>query len=594
MPPHRPDPATSQTPAPLPMADPASDAGPGESPAAFRLRDPVIPAWTPPHQLDLPLPVDPLAEPPDPALLARLGAAQALRNGLCPWRRRNGNIVILTASPQDFARNAAFLTALYGDAIRPLPCPRPLIEAALLVHGGAALAAAADARAPAIASTRSFDRLTVALVTALLLAALGLAALLQPAALIFGLLLLSALSLAAGTALKIVAALAATTRSPAPPPLDDAALPTLSLLVALYGESEIVPRLIRRLCALDYPRDRLDTVILVEADDTPTRTALSAIDLPRWMRVIPVPTGQLRTKPRALNFGLDFTRGDIVGVYDAEDRPAPDQLRQVAASFAAAPPRTGCLQGALDFYNPRTNWIARCFTMEYAVWFRLFLPGLARLGLPLPLGGTTLFLRRAALLQVGAWDSHNVTEDADLGLRLARHGWRTAILPSVTMEEANCQPLPWIRQRARWTKGYLLTWLVHMRRPAALWRDLGPRGFAAVQAMLLCTLLQVILAPLHWWLLLSPPQPGDPLLALLPPATLTAILALFVAAQGASLLLTAIALRRTDHRGLWLWLPLTPAYFVLATLAAAKAMAEACARPFHWDKTQHGRHDPDA
>ncbi len=119
------------------------------------------------------------------------------------------------------------------------------------------------------------------------------------------------------------------------------------------------------------------------------------------MRVIAVPDGHVRTKPRALNFGLDFTRGSIIGIYDAEDAPAPDQLLKVAAAFAHGPARLGCVQGMLDFYNPRTNWIARCFTLEYAAWFRLFLPGLVRLGLPVPLGGTTLFLRRDAVTAGG-------------------------------------------------------------------------------------------------------------------------------------------------------------------------------------------------
>lgn len=547
---------------------------------------------TAPLQLDLPLPADPLVDPPDPALLPRLGAAYALRNGLLPWRRRNGTILILTARPQDFTRCEPFLTALYGPAIRPLPCPRPLIEAALLAHAGPALVAAAETRAPAIASARSFDRTLVTLTATTLAATTLLWAILSPFTLFLALFALATLSLLALTLLKCAAAIAAASANdPDPPPVADPDLPTISLLVALYGEESIAPRLIRRLSALDYPRDRLDALILVEDDDAPTRAALAAAALPQWMRVIAVPAGRIRTKPRALNFGLDFTRGDIVGVYDAEDAPDPQQLRTVAATFAAAPPQVASLQGALDFYNPTTNWIARCFTMDYAMWFRLLLPGMQRLGLPLPLGGTTLFLRRKALVAIGAWDAHNVTEDADLGLRLARNGWTTRILPSVTLEEANCRPIAWVRQRARWTKGYLMTWLVHMRAPRRLWRDLGPRGFAGVQILLLGTLMQVLLTPLYWLAFLLPFFGLDLLAGVLPAPALATLICLGLFSQFATLTIAAVALRLAGHPPQWRWLPLLMPYFWMATFAAFKAMAEAVTSPFHWDKTRHGQYD---
>lgn len=594
MPPTRPDSAPSD---PWPARPAPPSEGLAEGPAHFRLRAPApLPAgWTPPHQLDLPLPADPLADPPDPHLLARLGAAFALRNGLLPWQRRSGDVLILTATPQDFTRHRSFLAALYGPGIRPLPCPRPLIEAALLAHAGPALVAAAETRAPAIASARSFDRLTVTATCTTLALALAALGILWPLGLLLLLTALSTLSLLATTALKCAAALAAAfAPDDHPPAQDDADLPSITLLVALYGEADIAPRLVRRLSALDYPRDRLETLILVEQDDTPTRAALASADLPRWMRVIAVPAGRIRTKPRALNFGLDFARGTIIGVYDAEDAPAPDQLRRVADHFAAAPPDVACLQGALDFYNPRTNWIARCFTMDYAVWFRLVLPGLQRLGLPLPLGGTTLFLRREVLSDIGAWDAHNVTEDADLGLRLARHGWKTQILPSTTLEEATCRPVAWVKQRSRWTKGYLMTWLVHMRQPRALWRDLGPRGFLGVQALLLGTLAQVILAPLHLSFLIAPPVADHPLAQTLGPAAVFALVTLHSFSLLAGFVLTAVALRLAGHPPQWRWLPLTVPYFLLATLAGFKALAEAATRPFHWDKTRHGHHESDA
>jgi cellulose synthase/poly-beta-1,6-N-acetylglucosamine synthase-like glycosyltransferase len=190
-----------------------------------------------------------------------------------------------------------------------------------------------------------------------------------------------------------------------------------------------------------------------------------------------VPLGTLQTKPRALNYALSFAKGSIIGVYDAEDAPAPDQLHVVVNRFAQRGPEVVCLQGQLDFYNSHSNWLAHCFTVEYATWFRIMLPSLERLGLAIPLGGTTLFFRRDILESLGGWDAHNVTEDADLGIRLARHGYRTEIIDTVTQEEANARAWPWVKQRSHWLKGYAITYGVHMRSPLKLWRDLGAWRF---------------------------------------------------------------------------------------------------------------------
>lgn len=566
---------------------------PPRLPAPAPLLPPPQPGQAPPRRL--PLPADPLADPPDPAILARYGAAQALRDGLLPWRDRDGEVVILTATPSGYDRKRRLLGTLYAGRVRPLPCPRPLIESALLAHAGPALAQASESRPAAIDSCRSLDRVALNLGAALLLAGLIALAFLDPGLFIGLLLGLSLLSFATLLPLKVIASLAALRRPPPAPPVPPREdLPTLSLLIALYGEAEIAPRLIRRLSALDYPRDRLDVLLLVETGDTATRRALAAADLPPWMRIIAVPKGRVQTKPRALNFGLDFARGSILGIYDAEDAPEPDQLLKVAAAFAAGPPDLACLQGALDFYNPRTNWLSRAFTLDYAAWFRLFLPGLARLGLPMPLGGTTVFLQREALIRVGAWDAHNVTEDADLGLRLARKGYRTDFLPSTTHEEANCHALAWVRQRSRWIKGYLMTWLVHMRDPLALWRDLGPLRFAVLQILLLSSIFQGIANPMLWSLLvlsLGLPHPATDLLSS------QALLGLAVAMALAQVIdagLTALALRRTGHRRSWLWLPLMKPYAFLTSAALAKALAGAAFRPFHWDKTGHGQYDKEA
>ncbi|NJM84560.1 MAG: glycosyltransferase, partial [Tabrizicola sp.] len=381
----------------------------------------------------------------------------------------------------------------------------------------------------------------------------------------------------------------------APPPralpTAGAILPTVSLFVALYRESDIAARLVGRLARLDYPPDLLDVILAVEAEDIITREALARAELPAWMRVVIVPAGQVKTKPRALNHALDYCRGAIVGVYDAEDAPEADQIRKVVTRFHNSGPDVACLQGMLDYYNPRTNWLSRCFTIEYATWFRLILPGIARLGLAVPLGGTTLFFRRSVLVELGGWDAHNVTEDADLGIRLARHGYRTDLIDTVTDEEANCRPVHWVKQRSRWIKGYMMTWAVHMREPRVLWRQLGSWRFFGFQVMFLGTIAQFLLAPLLWTFVLIGLGLGHPMQDVLDGWALIGLIGLFAASELLNLSLGILALRKTAHRLNPLWVITMKLYFPLASLAAFKALAELATKPFYWDKTSHGIFD---
>lgn len=360
------------------------------------------------------------------------------------------------------------------------------------------------------------------------------------------------------------------------------------MMVPLFREDDIVPRLIERLGRLDYPKGLLDILLVVEADDVATRAALARHRLPRWMRVIAVPDGPLRTKPRALNFALDFCRGSIVGVWDAEDKPAPGQITEAVRRFAAAPPDVACLQGILDFYDARHNWLTRCFTIDYAVWFRAVLPGLAELGLVVPLGGTTLFFRREILEELGGWDAHNVTEDADLGLRLARHGYRTELIRTVTEEEPNSRVLAWLRQRSRWQKGYAITWASHMRSPRRLWRDLGPKRFCGVQVIFLGGLTEAILTPVlmsYWLVVLGLPHPFA---GTLPASVVTGAGFLFLASEVVTLSIGLWGLSGPKHRHLIPWLPLMHFYGPLASLSSYKALWEWITAPFYWDKTAHG------
>ncbi len=366
-------------------------------------------------------------------------------------------------------------------------------------------------------------------------------------------------------------------------------LPRISMLVPLLKEKEIAGALLARLALLTYPKAQLDVVLVLEQGDTVTRDTIARTPLPDWISVIEVPeAGKLTTKPRALNYALDFCQGSIVGVWDAEDAPEPDQLERVAARFQHAPENVACLQGILDYYNTGTNWISRCFTIEYATWWRMILPGLARLGFVIPLGGTTLFFRRDALEKLGGWDAHNVTEDADLGVRLARQGYVTELLHTVTYEEANCRAWPWVKQRSRWLKGFLITWCVHMRDPAALLRDLGWMRFIGVQTLLLATFSQFICAPLLWSF-------GVTLFGITHPVALTlgapvmwAMALCFLCAEVLSLSIAMVAVSGQDHRCLLPWVLTTPLYFPMGSLAAYKGLYEFVVSPFYWDKTEHG------
>jgi cellulose synthase/poly-beta-1,6-N-acetylglucosamine synthase-like glycosyltransferase len=528
---------------------------------------------------------------PDPRLIDAVGVQDCLRHGLVPWQKVGDVTIVATSRPEEFRRLRPMLEARIGPVAAGL-APARAILAAIHARRGDLLASAAENRVAEAESCRSWPRLHQSPLAMATIAATLAALALAPLATGLVALGFALLSLAAIVILKIAATMAALRAPlPGPVPASDAIAPVVSIIVALYREADIAPRLVRRLARLDYPVELLDVILAVEAEDHVTLDALARAELPPWMRVVIVPEGQVKTKPRALNHAFDHARGAIIGVYDAEDAPDPDQLQKVVARFQRSGPEVACLQGVLDYYNPRTNWLSRCFTIEYAGWFRLVLPGLARLGLVVPLGGTTLFFRREVLDRLGAWDAHNVTEDADLGIRLARHGYRTELIDTVTHEEANCRPLPWIKQRSRWLKGYMMTWAVHMRQPRLLWRQLGPRGFLGFQVLFLGTIAQFLLAPLMWSFMLLPFGFDHPLYAALPLPAVWALGAVFFLSEATNIVIGALGLGRTSHGLSLLWVLTLKLYYPLASLAAYKGLAELATRPFYWDKTTHGLFD---
>jgi len=381
------------------------------------------------------------------------------------------------------------------------------------------------------------------------------------------------------TVLRFAAALIARP-PPDAPALPNAALPPYTVIVPLYREAGMVESLVCALSRLDYPTDRLQVLFALEADDEATLRAAAEADLPDHMRVVVVPPGSPRTKPRACNVALAHATGSLVTLYDAEDEPAPGQLREAAARFAAGPDALACLQAPLRIKDAR-GFLARQFALEYAAQFEVVLPAMARLGVPFPLGGTSNHFRASALRDVGGWDPYNVTEDADMGFRLAERGYALSVLSAPTFEPAPDRFLDWLPQRARWVKGYMQTFGVHTRGPLA--------GGPALHTALIVTLGVGIASaflhgPLAVWIaaktLLWAAGGGEPTKAAYDLLLLTAgwLTAGVMMAEGA---------RRADVRLTFMDLVLALAYWPVQSLAALHALIQLFTAPHHWDKTEH-------
>jgi cellulose synthase/poly-beta-1,6-N-acetylglucosamine synthase-like glycosyltransferase len=534
--------------------------------------------------------VNPCTSLPDAGLVDIWGAHRCLRDHILPWRRIGGAVVILTHKPDLFQKHSAALALLYGPVRMAITTEQHLFRTISLGHV-ADLTKRAENRVPDAFSSRTWNaRLMLIGAVIVALASIVMFAL-SP---LTGFVVLSVwaiITLAANTLLKAAAAIVGVFSRPTDAdtlPIDPQELPIFTILIPLYKEKAIASQLLDRIKLIDYPRDKLDICLVMEIDDETTREALRQTTLPTWLRPILVPKGTLKTKPRAMNYALDFARGSLVGVYDAEDAPAPDQLRKAARHFANRGDKVACLQGVLDYYNAPANWVTRCFTLEYAGWFRVGLPGLERLGLVVPLGGTTLFFRRNVLERIGAWDAHNVTEDADLGVRLARHGYRTELIATTTQEEANGRFWPWIKQRSRWLKGYAITYGVHMRDPGLLYRELGARRFWGFQILFAGTLSQFVLAPVLWSFWVMPFGIAHPMATYLQGWVLISVVGLFIISELTNMFVFALGVTKAKKMWLIRWIPTMHFYFPMAAVAAYKGFYELTCKPFYWDKTAHG------
>lgn len=505
------------------------------------------------------------------------------------------NIKIALSSPERRAKIEELCRADGFNASFCLAHPNQ-IHATLARASAQSLVERAKRACPSLFSCRSlFTRSNAALafvLVAAILIPLWLSNGLGPAVLIW-----IALALIANTGTKLIC-IAAYLRNPKPnydgPASENTTrLPKVSILIPLYKETQIAGRLVDRMAKLTYPKELLEVCLVCEADDVATLDHLRAFDLPYWMQIITVPHDELRTKPRALNYALDFCTGQVIGVYDAEDAPQSDQIYKVVEGLQRGGPRVACVQAALDYYNADTSWLSRCFTIEYAILFRVILQGLQRMSLPIPLGGTSVFFKRSILEKIGRWDAHNVTEDADLGIRLYRMGYRCQNIPSVTYEEANFRLIPWIKQRSRWLKGFLLTWAVHMRKPFALYRDLGFGAFLVFNIIFIGTVSAYAIAPLvlPLWLLSFGVQ--LPIYDAVPPPALMALILAFIFAEFTLFILGFVATRDKRLRHLTPYLITMIFYWPIGAFAAYKAFYELLTCPMYWDKTEHGVNDRD-
>jgi len=549
------------------------------------------------QNFDLPF-IDLIREPSDRAL-QRADEADIYATRLTmPWRRRDGRLLIATAEPGPetvlfargrwgadidfvvvskfdiiFAVQTAFADALSRRAVFELHELEPHMSARTVFTAGQMIAVYAAVTAVLMGLAFAPLNTLIALNIAISIFYVG--------NFVFKGVLVS---IGGGRSAAIDETIAVEARA-----LREDDLPVYTVLVPMFREAAMLPQLAQALRNLDYPLGKLDIKFVLEADDAETIEAARRLGLEGVFEVIIVPKSSPQTKPKACNFALRFARGEYLVIYDAEDRPEPDQLRKAVATFRRSPPNTACLQCRLNYYNANENWLTRMFTLDYTLWFDQVLPGLERLGMPIPLGGTSNHFRTAVLRELHAWDPFNVTEDADLGIRIGQKGYRVGVVDSTTFEEASCRTGQWVRQRSRWMKGYMQTLLVHTRRPLHLIRRAGLLGSLGFIFFIGGTVFAGLFNPIFWIIYAIWIAAGalnfDPLF---PQFLLFLCLFNLLAGNGA---FTYLIMLSPIRRG---WLNLIPfsftllGYWFLISVAAYRGLYQLIRDPFFWEKTQHG------
>jgi len=371
--------------------------------------------------------------------------------------------------------------------------------------------------------------------------------------------------------------------------LTDDELPIYTIHLPVYKEDKLIKKLIWNLQSLDYPRERLDIKLLIEEDDDKTLNAVRNLDFPAIFEVIVVPFHMPKTKPKACNYGLHFSIGKYLTIYDAEDIPDTDQLKKVVAMFKKLPENYICIQSALNYFNRNENFLTRMFTLEYSYWFDYVLPGLDTLDIPIPLGGTSNHFKLANLVDLGAWDPFNVTEDADLGVRAYAKGFKIAVINSTTYEEANNDFFNWIRQRSRWIKGYMQTYLVHMRNPAKLVKKIGWKGFLGFNFFVGATPIMFLINPILIVIFIFYVIFDLAIIRVIFPDWVLFI-SIFNLIVGNILMIyvNMMAVFKRRFYELILFAVANPIYWIMHSISSYMALYQLIVNPFYWEKTNHG------
>ncbi len=370
--------------------------------------------------------------------------------------------------------------------------------------------------------------------------------------------------------------------------------PKYTVFCPLYKEWQVVPQFVSAMSKLDYPKDKLEVVLLLEQDDRETIAKTAEFDLPSYVSVVVVPHSMPKTKPKALNYGLMKAKGEYIVVYDAEDVPDAKQLKKAVVAFEQLGGNTICVQAKLNFYNPHQNILTRVFTAEYSLWFDLVLPGLQSINGPIPLGGTSNHFRTKDVIKLKGWDAFNVTEDCDLGIRLAKEGYKTAIIESTTLEEANSHFWNWYSQRSRWIKGYIQTYLVHMREPSKFTKNSKHYHLLAFQFVVGGKILSMFVNPLMWCITIAyftfRSQTAPFIESLFPSVILYIGVFSFVFGNFLYLYYYMIACAKRGHYDLIKYVFLVPFYWLMMSFASWRAVYEMVVKPHYWAKTLHGLH----
>ncbi len=370
--------------------------------------------------------------------------------------------------------------------------------------------------------------------------------------------------------------------------------PTYTIFCPLYKEWQVAPQFVKAMTAMQYPKEKLRIMFLLEENDAETIEHIRQQPLPDNFDIVVVPHSKPKTKPKAMNYGLKFTESEFIAIYDAEDVPDPLQLKKAVIAFRRSPADTACIQGKLNFYNPRQNLLTRVFTAEYSLWFDLVLPGLQSIEAPIPLGGTSNHFKVSSLRELEGWDAFNVTEDCDLGMRLAKRGFRTRIVDSTTHEEANSDTMNWYNQRSRWIKGYIQTYFVHMRNPWELIKTGRLKELLTFQLVVGTKILSLFVNPLMWAITVTyfvfRAKYGPAIETLFPSGVFYIGAFSLVFGNFIYLYNYMIAAMKRDYGDIVKYVFVVPFYWLFMSVASWKALYEIFVKPHYWAKTIHGLH----